>query len=40
MESSNSGHWLQIVANIGIIAGLFLVGVQVMQSNTLAASQL
>jgi hypothetical protein len=40
MESGKVGHWLQVAANIGILAGLLLVGGQMMQSNTLAASQL
>jgi hypothetical protein len=40
MESSKLGYWLQVSANIGILAGLILVGLQMTQSNSLAATQL
>lgn len=40
MESSKFGYWLQVSANIGILAGLILVGFQIAQSNSLTASQL
>ena len=32
-------NWLQIGANAGILAGLILVGIQIMQSNAIAAAQ-
>ncbi len=43
MESSKAGrlaNWLQIGANLGILAGLILVGFQIAQSNRIAAAQL
>jgi hypothetical protein len=40
MESSKFGYWLQVSANIGILAGLILVGFQIAQSNSLTATQL
>ena len=40
MESSKFGYWLQVTANIGILAGLILVGLQMVQSNSLVATQL
>lgn len=33
-------HWFQVAANVGILLGLVLVGGQMWQSNSIAASQL
>ena len=33
MESSKIGYWLQVGANVGILIGLVLVGVQLQQTN-------
>ncbi len=35
MESSKFGYWLQIGANVGILAGLILVGLQINQNTEL-----
>ena len=35
MESSKLGNWLQVGANIAILAGLILVGVQINQNTEL-----
>ena len=35
MESNKLGYWLQVAANIGILAGLILVGLQMQQNNEL-----
>jgi hypothetical protein len=40
MESSKVGYWLQVGANIGILAGLVLVGVQMRQNLELLELQL
>ena len=40
MESSRVGHWLQVGANIGILAGLVLVGVQINQNSELLRYQM
>ena len=40
MESSKIGYWLQIGANIGILAGLILVGLQMRQNEELLRYQL
>ena len=40
MESSKVGYWLQVGANIGILAGLILVGVQMNQTADLLRLQL
>ncbi len=40
MESSKLGYWLQVGANIGILVGLILVGLQIQQSIELTRVQL
>lgn len=40
MDSANTNHWLQIAANVGIIGGLALVGVQLKQNADLLRTQL
>ena len=40
MEFSKFNHWLQISANIGIVAGLLLVGIQLKQNSDLLKTQL
>ncbi len=40
MESSKVGSWLQIGANVGILAGLILVSVQIVQSNAITGAEL
>ena len=35
MDTSKTGHWLQIAANLGILAGLVMVGLQIHQNNEL-----
>ncbi len=40
MEVSKFSHWLQISANVGIVAGLLLVGVQLKQNSDLLKTQL
>ena len=40
MESSRVGYWLQVAANIGILAGLALVGFQMQQNSDLLRMQL
>lgn len=40
MEISKFNHWLQISANIGIVAGLLLVGIQLKQNSDLLKTQL
>jgi len=40
MELSKFGYWLQIAANLGLIAGLILVSVQVKQANDLHKAQM
>ena len=40
MESSKFGYWLQIGANLGILAGLILVGLQMNQNSELLQLQL
>ena len=40
MESSKVGYWLQVGANIGILAGLILVGFQINQASYLVRVQL
>ncbi len=40
MESSKVGSWLQIGANFGILAGLMLVSVQIVQSNAITGAEL
>lgn len=40
MNSSKVSNWLQIAANVGIVAGLILVGVQLKQNSDLLKTQL
>ncbi len=40
MESSKFGYWLQIGANLGILAGLILVGLQLQQNSRLMELQI
>lgn len=40
MESNKVGYWLQIAANIGILGGLVLVGLQMRQNSELLELQL
>ena len=40
MNSSRAANWLQIIGNLGLIAGLVLVAVQIKQNNDLAKAQL
>lgn len=40
MDSSKLGNWLQVAANIGIVLGLVMVGVQVKQNSDLTRIQL
>ncbi len=40
MESSKVGSWLQIGANLGILAGLILVSAQIFQSNAITGAEL
>ena len=40
MDLSKTNNWLQIVANLGIVLGLLLVGVQLKQNSDLLRVQL
>ena len=40
MRDSKLGYWLQLFANIGILAGLIVVGFQMQQDRNLAAANL
>ena len=40
VEPSKVGSWLQIGANVGILAGLVLVSVQIIQSNDITGAEL
>ncbi len=40
MDSSRLNHWLQVSANIGIVLGLVLVGVQLKQNSDLTRIQM
>ena len=40
MESSKVGYWLQVGANIGILTGLIMVGLQINQASYLVRNQL
>ena len=40
MELGKAASWLQIGANLGILIGLVLVGVQISQSNAIAGAQI
>ena len=40
MELSKTNNWLQILANVGIVAGLLLVGIQLKQNSDLLKIQL
>ncbi len=40
MESSKIGYWLQVGANIGILAGLILVGFQINQNTKISHADL
>ena len=39
MISDKVGYWLQVIANVGLLAGLIMVGLQIYQSNLIALSQ-
>ena len=39
MESSKLGYWLQVGANIGLLAGLILVGFQIQQNSQILRTQ-
>ena len=38
MESNKIGSWLQLIANFGLLVGIVLVGIQINQSNAIAAA--
>ena len=38
MESNKIGSWLQLIANVGLLAGIVLVGIQINQSNAIAGA--
>ena len=40
MESNKLGHWLQIGANVGLLAGLILVALQMQQNTDILQLQL
>ena len=40
MDSSKLGNWLQIVGNLGLIAGLVLVAVQINQNTEMTRAQM
>lgn len=40
MDFTKTGNWLQVTANLGIVAGLILVGVQLQQNTDLLKTQL
>ena len=40
MNSGKLSNWLQIAANVGIVVGLLLVGVQLKQNSNLLKTQL
>ena len=40
MESNKLGYWLQVSANIGILAGLLLVGFQINENTEIARTEL
>jgi hypothetical protein len=40
MESSKVGYWLQVGANVGILAGLVLVGIQINQNTEMVRLQM
>ena len=40
MNSGKLSNWLQIAANVGIVVGLLLVGVQLKQNSDLLKTQL
>ena len=40
MDSNKIGSWLQIGANVGILAGLILVSAQIFQSNAITGAEL
>ena len=40
MDLHRVGSWLQVGANVGILAGLILVGVQLRQSNAITGAEL
>ena len=39
MISDKVGYWLQVIANLGLLIGLIMVGLQIYQSNVIALSQ-
>ena len=39
MNWTKANHFLQFGANIGILLGLFLVGIQIMETNRIANAQ-
>ena len=40
MDSARTNHWLQIIANVGIVIGLLLVGFQMKQNADLLKTQM
>ncbi len=40
MDSNKVGYWIQVGANIGILGGLFLVGVQINQNTSAIKAQM
>ena len=40
MDSIRAGYWVQVAANVGILAGLLMVGVQINQNSELVREQL
>jgi ketosteroid isomerase-like protein len=40
MDTAKFNHWLQIAANVGIVAGLVMVGVQLKQNSDLLRTQI
>jgi len=40
MDSSRFGNWLQVIGNLGLIAGLVLVAVQINQNTELSRAQM
>ena len=40
MDSIRAGYWVQVAANVGILAGLLMVGIQINQNSELVREQL
>ena len=40
MESSKVGYWLQVGANLGLLAGLVMVAIQINQTSDLTKDRL